>query len=176
MLLFHFRLAIQRAACHRVGSLSQLKYGDIMKKLILILLIGLGVYGYLEQPDQVSPVARSSFSTDAGSDKSFRDAYDNRQSDLQLGGSGKVIKILHDDLKGSRHQKFILKLASGQTLLVAHNIDLAEKIRGLSVDDQVEFYGEYEWDAKGGVIHWTHHDPNGRHEDGWLLHKGRTYQ
>ena len=146
-----------------------------MKKLILIVLIGLGVYGYLEQPNQVSPVVKSTFSTE-GSDKSLQDAYDNKQSDLQLRGTGKVIKILPDDLKGSRHQKFILKLASGQTLLVAHNIDLAAKISGLRVSDQVEFYGEYEWDAKGGVIHWTHHDPNGRHEDGWLVHQGRTYQ
>ena len=146
-----------------------------MKKLILIVLIGLGVYGYLEQPNQVSPVVKSTFSTE-GSDKSLQVAYDNKQSDLQLRGTGKVIKILPDDLKGSRHQKFILKLASGQTLLVAHNIDLAAKISGLRVSDQVEFYGEYEWDAKGGVIHWTHHDPNGRHEDGWLLHQGRTYQ
>jgi len=157
-----------------------------MKKLILIFLIGLGIYGYLEQDkqdkqdkqdNQVRPVATSPFSTGyAGSDKALQDAYDNRQSDLQLGGSGKVIKILPDDLKGSRHQKFILKLASGQTLLVAHNIDLAEKIKGLRVADQVDFYGEYEWDPKGGVIHWTHHDPNGRHQDGWLMHKGRTYQ
>jgi len=147
-----------------------------MKKLILICLIGLGVYGYLEQPNQVNPVVTPTFSTDAANDKSLQYAYDNKQSDLQLGGIGKVIKILPDDLKGSRHQKFILKLASGQTLLVAHNIDLAEKISGLRVGDQVAFYGEYEWDKKGGVIHWTHHDPNGRHEDGWLMHKGRTYQ
>jgi len=146
-----------------------------MNKLIFIILIGLGVYGYLEQPDQVSPVVKSTFSTE-GSDKSLQYAYDNKQSDLQLGGIGKVVKIFPDDLKGSRHQKFILKLVSGQTLLVAHNIDLAPKIIGLSVADQVEFYGEYEWDAKGGVIHWTHHDPSGRHEDGWLLHNGRTYQ
>ena len=71
---------------------------------------------------------------------------------------------------------FILKLSSGQTLLVAHNIDLADKIKGLKKGDKVAFYGEYEWSEQGGVIHWTHHDPSGRHTDGWLKHDGRLYQ
>ena len=94
----------------------------------------------------------------------------------QVRGSGTVIRTLSDDNKGSRHQRFIIKLASGQTLLIAHNIDLAQRVSFLSVGDNVEFYGVYESNSKGGVIHWTHHDPKNRHEAGWLKHKGRTYQ
>lgn len=86
------------------------------------------------------------------------------------------MRILPDDTEGSQHQKFILKLLSGQTLLVAHNIDLAPRISALRDGDTVDFYGEYEWNAKGGVIHWTHHDPGGGHENGWLKHNGITYQ
>ena len=103
-------------------------------------------------------------------------AYKNQQSDVQVAGKGIVIRILSDDTKGSKHQRFILKLASGQTLLVAHNIDLAPRINSLRVGDTVEFYGEYEWNSKGGVLHWTHNDPRGNHVNGWLKHNGFTYQ
>jgi len=95
---------------------------------------------------------------------------------VQVKGSGTVIRILKDDNQGSRHQKFILKLSSGQTILVAHNIDLAPRINSISKGDSVQFYGEYEWNNKGGVVHWTHRDPNGNHIGGWLKHNRRVYQ
>ncbi|GAA6205700.1 DUF3465 domain-containing protein [Thalassotalea sp. SU-HH00458] len=107
---------------------------------------------------------------------SIKSAYENHQSDVQVKGSGIVVRILNDDNKGSRHQKFILKLSSGQTVLITHNIDLAPRINSISKGDQVQFYGEYEWNKKGGVVHWTHHDPKGRHVGGWLKHNGSTYQ
>jgi hypothetical protein len=103
-------------------------------------------------------------------------AFQNRQSDVQVKGLGIVDRILSDDNKGSRHQRFILRLASGQTILIAHNIDLAPKIHSLTKGDTVEFFGEYEWNAKGGVVHWTHHDPRNKHIDGWLKHNGQIYQ
>ena len=87
-----------------------------------------------------------------------------------------MVALLSDDNEGSRHQRFILELGNGQTLLVAHNIDLAPRIDRLQKGDTVEFFGEYEYTDKGGVIHWTHHDPQKRHVDGWLKHQGSTYQ
>lgn len=97
-------------------------------------------------------------------------------SGRQAQGSGTVTRVLPDDNDGSRHQRFILELASGRTLLVAHNIDLAPRVAGIRPGDKVAFYGEFESNPQGGVVHWTHHDPNGQHVGGWLKHKGRTYQ
>ena len=103
-------------------------------------------------------------------------AYAQQQSNVQVHASGEVKAVLRDDAEGSKHQKFILKLSNGQTVLVAHNIDLSPRIQNLQKGDTVEFYGEYEYSSQGGVIHWTHLDPNQRHEDGWLKHDGKIYQ
>jgi hypothetical protein len=144
-----------------------------MKKYIVLAVIAILAYGYIHERKIALPV----FSSCAPShDSVLQQAYNNRQSDFQVQGEGVVIKILPDDLKGSKHQRFVLRLSSGQTLMVAHNIDLASRISGLGRGDIVAFYGEYEWNEKGGVVHWTHHDPSGRHADGWLRHGGQTYK
>jgi hypothetical protein len=103
-------------------------------------------------------------------------AFASGASDIQVEGEGTVIRLLPDDLDGSRHQRFIVQLASGQTLLISHNIDIALRIDGLKVGDSVRFNGEYVWNEKGGVIHWTHHDPQRRHVAGWIKHNGKTFQ
>lgn len=115
-------------------------------------------------------------SVSANSEQRLSDAFKDKRSDLQIAGKGTVIKLLADDLKGSQHQRFIIKTNTGQTILVAHNIDLAPRINTLKVGDSIEFYGEYEWNKRGGVMHWTHKDPKQRHIDGWLRHAGLVYQ
>ena len=52
--------------------------------------------------------------------------------DLEVEGRGHVVRVLADDRQGARHQRFIVRLASGQTLLIAHNIDVAPRVQGLS--------------------------------------------
>ncbi len=103
-------------------------------------------------------------------------AFEQKKSNVQVQGAGQVKAVLPDDNQGSRHQKFILRLENGQTVLIAHNIDLSPRLQGLQKGDRVEFYGEYEYTPKGGVIHWTHHDPKGRHLNGWLKFNGSIYQ
>lgn len=142
-----------------------------MKKYLPVLVVATLFWAYQYFPD-----VRQVIPPDGSGATVLQQAYESRQSDLQVRGEGTVVKVLRDDREGSRHQKFLLRLSSGQTLLVSHNIDLAPRIEGLRKGDPVEFYGEYEWNEKGGVIHWTHHDPAGRRVGGWLKHAGRTYR
>ena len=118
----------------------------------------------------------SSASAKRVDDDAIGRAFAGRASDIQVESEGTVIRLLPDDLNGPRHQRFIVQLASGQTLLITHNIDIAPRIDGLEVGDIVRFNGEYVWNAKGGVVHWTHHDPRGRHVAGWVVHNGKTYK
>lgn len=153
-----------------------------MRKVIPLLVLALAGYFAAEQwggSDQLAGGDQSE-STDRAdardADSVIADAFRDRRSDVQVRGRGEVARVLADDNQGSRHQRFILRLASGQTVLVAHNIDLAPRLAGLKAGDEVEFYGEYEWNDQGGVIHWTHRDPQGRHPHGWLKYRGETYQ
>jgi len=145
-----------------------------MKKL-LFLIIAVAVFTYVVIQEQGTSVPGVSLKTQRA-ENTLQTAYNNRQSDLQVRGEGVVTAILPDDHEGSRHQRFIVRLSHGQTVLIAHNIDLAPRISSLKTGDTVAFYGEYEWNPKGGVIHWTHHDPAGRHIAGWLKHEGKTFQ
>ena len=107
---------------------------------------------------------------------SIENAYTNHRQNVQLKDHGKIEKILPDDTQGSRHQKFIVRINAHITILIAHNIDIAKRISDLKEGDNIEFYGEYEWNKQGGVVHWTHRDPSGRHLAGWLKHNGIIYQ
>jgi hypothetical protein len=144
-----------------------------VKKVLIIAALVLALYALYER----DPSFIKSFTEEStASDQLLTRAYENRQSNIHVGGSGVVVKILPDDLHGSRHQRFILRLSSGQTILISHNIDLAHRVDALREGDTVEFSGEYEWNPEGGVVHWTHRDPDGRHKAGWLKHKGSIYQ
>ncbi|WP_282235047.1 DUF3465 domain-containing protein [Salinicola endophyticus] len=103
-------------------------------------------------------------------------AFEAQREGVWVEGEGQVQRLLPDDDKGSRHQRFVLALRSGQTLLIAHNIDLAPRLDGLAREDTVRFRGEYVWNAKGGVVHWTHRDPRGERPGGWLEWQGRRYR
>jgi uncharacterized protein YcfL len=104
------------------------------------------------------------------------DLYAKKQSQVWVEDSGVVVKVLADDSNGSRHQRFLVKVNTGQTLLFAHNIDLAARVENIQFGDQVAFSGEYIYNHKGGIIHWTHHDPQGKHRAGWIKLNGKTYQ
>ena len=145
----------------------------MMKKIILLFIAVVLAYGFIHEQGLVDPGISKSVHN---SDGILQDAYNKHKSNIQIQGEGVVAKVLPDDRQGSRHQRFIIRLGTGQTLIVAHNIDIAPRIRNLKAGDRIAFSGEYKWNSRGGVIHWTHHNPNGRHQGGWLKHNGSIYQ
>ena len=148
---------------------------------IVILVLIAAYLGFdrdhgVQSNNKPSSVVQSETPLSTDDSQKILQAFQQQQSNVQVQASGSVKAILADDQEGSRHQKFILALGNGLTVLVAHNIDLAPRIENLQKGDVVEFYGEYEYNPKGGVIHWTHKDPQHRHIDGWLKSQGQIYQ
>jgi Protein of unknown function (DUF3465) len=89
-------------------------------------------------------------------------------------GTGLVRRLLPDDNDGARHQRFVLGLRNGQSLLMAHNLDLAERVP-VGLGDRIRFRGMYEWNELGGLVHWTHHDPLGIEDGGYIRYRGKVY-
>jgi len=157
------------------------------KKLVAwAVLVAAGAGWYFSQPEQFEPAlaqppsglaSASQVATQhAQPDDPAAGAFADRAQGRMILVRGTVTRLLADDDEGSPHQRFVIRTGSGQTLLVSHNLDLAPRLNGLSVGDAVNLYGEYEWNAQGGVMHWTHDDPGGRHAAGYIDWKGRRYQ
>ncbi len=121
------------------------------------------------------PVGVEAGASVGGGEQRILSAFAEERSGFMVQVDGQVERTLADDEKGSRHQRFILRLSGGHSVLVAHNIDLAPRVP-LRNGDEIQVFGQYEWNDLGGVLHWTHLDPRGRHEDGWIRHGGRLFQ
>ena len=151
-----------------------------VKLFLIFLFIAIGFFLYVTVPQYLPIKAPSSsqqaISSDSSHDYILQDAFEHQISAIQVEGVGKISKLLPDDTVGARHQKMLVLLNSGQTILIAHNIDLAEKIDPIQLGELIAFNGEYEWNKKGGLVHWTHHDPKGDHIAGWLKYNGKIYQ
>ncbi|HYM50357.1 MAG TPA: DUF3465 domain-containing protein [Candidatus Limnocylindrales bacterium] len=102
--------------------------------------------------------------------------FHNHRSQVEVTADGSVQRILTDQLGPSGpHERFIIRLtSSGLTLLIDHNLAIAPRVP-VRIGDQVIVHGEYVWNAQGGLIHFTHHDPQGTHEGGYIQDHGQTY-
>lgn len=124
---------------------------------------------------EASPESSWARSAPGGKDAA-REAFEQKAQGRMLQVAGRVLRTLADDRDGSPHQRFIIETDSGQTLMVAHNLDLAPRLEGLRAGEAVTVFGEYEWNGQGGIMHWTHDDPAGRHAAGYIEWRGRKYQ
>jgi hypothetical protein len=107
------------------------------------------------------------------------DAWRQQRSRLEVTASGSVARVLGVSRGPSGdHEGFLLHLRGagghGLTVRVEDNVDITGPIP-LAPGDDVEVRGEYIYDALGGLIHYTHNDPRGRHPGGYVRAEGRTY-
>lgn len=152
----------------------------LIKGLVLLVSAGiLALYQHYQQPSD-KPVAVETRNSNANSntDRQAIDSIRRSQNDpnakFWTTVQGKVVKVLSDDREGDQHQRFLLAIAPDITLLVAHNIDLAPRIP-VQTGGTATVSGEYVWNNRGGVLHWTHHDPKGR-KGGWIEYAGKRYE
>jgi hypothetical protein len=102
--------------------------------------------------------------------------FHNHQSNVEVTADGTVTRLLADRTSTTgTHEQFIIKLSSGDlTIEVEHNISIAKRVP-VKEGDHVIVHGVYVWNAQGGLIHFTHHDPQGTHEGGYIQDGGATY-
>ena len=109
-------------------------------------------------------------------DRAIAQDYRQHRSQVEVTADGTVVGVLADRSGPSGpHQRFIIRLgAFDLTLLIDHNLSIARRAP-VRVGDRVIVHGEYVWNAQGGLIHFTHHDPQGTHEGGFIQDDGQTY-
>ena len=102
--------------------------------------------------------------------------FHNHQSNVEVTADATVVRLLADSTSSTgTHERFIIKLSSSDlTLEVEHNISIAARAP-VKEGDHVIVHGEYIWNSQGGLIHFTHHDPQGTHEGGYIEDAGTTY-
>lgn len=159
---------------------------------IVILLAVLAVTWWLENRKEGEPSSGGTTSAErppAGDSKSrspraeapmpgdgaLAQAIRGKRSRVWVEGEGTIVHLLPDDRIAPRHQLCLVELDGGHTIKISHNVDLAPNVPWQK-GRRIEFRGRFEWNDKGGVVHWTHHDPQGRKPGGWLRYAGKTYK
>jgi hypothetical protein len=72
------------------------------------------------------------------------------------------------------HEAFNAQTAAG-TVEIVDNVGIAPRLP-VTPGDSIQVRGEMVHDpGRPPVVHWTHHDPDGRHEDGFIRYQGRLY-
>lgn len=127
------------------------------------------------QPSTEGIQTNAVFPDSAAAQQHILQAQSNRCRKTELTVGAFVARLLPDDRKGLPHERFLIGLSNGSTVLVAHDTAMAPYVP-LHAGDYVVIHGEYKWTEKGGILHWTHHSDTSRHEGGWIDYAGNRYQ
>ena len=144
-----------------------------MRNIIITIAVVLGAYLWLQTKPELA--ARVPVIGSKGKfEQQLKDALAQQTSNVRVRGEGRIIELLTPE-SGRKYQPFLIELESGQQVILEHNTEFAEQIRGAQSGDKLVFFGEFDWTARGGVVHSTHEDPKGLQLAGWVKHMGKTY-
>ncbi|MBD5654093.1 MAG: DUF3465 domain-containing protein [Candidatus Eremiobacteraeota bacterium] len=123
--------------------------------------------------------APAATSADAGNGAIY-DAWRAGRSHVEVTASGTIARVLGTRPgRISAHEGFLLHLRGaagrGLTVRVEDNVDFTGAIP-LQPGADVVARGEYVYDSRGGIVHYTHRDPRGRHAAGYVETGGKLYQ
>lgn len=92
---------------------------------------------------------------------------------VEVTASGSVARLLgYYTTRSGTHEGFVLH-SDALTIRVENNTSITGPVP-LSKGEAVSLQGQYE--CNDGVIHWTHHDPRGRHIGGFIEAGGKIYR
>ncbi|MDE2483427.1 MAG: DUF3465 domain-containing protein [bacterium] len=104
--------------------------------------------------------------------------YGTQRSGDEVIATGHVIDVLGERAgRSGEHEGYLVKLDGNCDLLV--KVETNTTITGpiaLRPKERVVVKGVYIYNPLGGLIHWTHHDPRGRHVGGYVTAGGTSYQ
>src|SRR5512135_3693232 len=138
-----------------------------MRRVLLFALVALAACSM----PAASPIAP------AADNAAIARAFADHRSNVEVTADGLVERLLSDETSETGvHQRFILTLrGSTQTLLITNNVSIGKRVP-VAAGDSLLVHGEYVWNDQGGLVHFTHHDPERSHEGGWIERQGVRYE
>ena len=82
-----------------------------------------------------------------------------------------MTEILPPGNASNPHEKIIVLIGKVKIMIV-HNLNLAPNV-SIAQGETITFCGTYQPDY--GILNWTHFDPQGQHDNGFLYFNGLTY-
>ncbi len=84
-------------------------------------------------------------------------------------------RFFYGSLTHAMHEAFNVRGDDGRRIEIVDNVAIAPRIP-VNVGDRIAVQGELVPQTRyGPLVHWTHHDPDGAHADGFIDLGGRRY-
>jgi len=102
-------------------------------------------------------------------------AFEQGRTGVWVSGHGTVKQLVGDEtVAGERHQRIVVDVGEVFDLIVRHSVEASERVPVVQ-GDTIAFQGRYEFNGRGGVLGFTHHDPEEPGGGGWVRYQGNVY-